>query len=98
MLTVSGSAVLFMVITAAVCGGLGNALVRGARVGFLSSMAAGFVGAFLGAWMALRLRLPEPLLLNLDGRMFPVVWSVVGSAVLAAVLPLMTRRRRILRL
>ena len=98
MLTISGPALMVMVIIAAVCGGVGSALVRGARIGSLSSIALGFFGALLGAWMARQLRLPEPLLLTLDGRLFPVVWSVIGSAVLVAVLHLFTRRRTILRL
>jgi len=31
--------------------------------------------------------------LNIDGQPFPVVWSIIGSAIFSAIVGLLTRRR-----
>jgi hypothetical protein len=37
--------------------------------------------------------LPEPLLVQIGGESIPVLWSVIGSILLVAVLALLNRRR-----
>ena len=48
--------------------------------GCLASVVLGYIGALLGMYLARTLRLPEPLMVQIGHTRFPVVWSVVGSA------------------
>jgi uncharacterized membrane protein YeaQ/YmgE (transglycosylase-associated protein family) len=97
MMTISGPALLVLLVIAAVCGGVGKALAGGARGGLITSMALGFIGALLGTWVARQFRLPELLALDVAGHRFPIVWSIVGAALLVAILHLFTRPRSLLR-
>jgi uncharacterized membrane protein YeaQ/YmgE (transglycosylase-associated protein family) len=68
-------------------------MVGFSRGGILVSIALGFIGALLGVAIARNLNLPEPLPLQLgDGPVFPVIWSIVGSALFVALLSLFSGR------
>ena len=84
---------LLLLLIAGVCGAVGQAISRSTRGGCLVSIALGFIGALLGHWMARRLGLPEPLPVVIGGQTFPVVWSIIGSALFVAVISLITRAR-----
>jgi hypothetical protein len=43
--------------------------------------------------LARQLGLPEIFVLIIDGEPFPVVWAIIGSALFAGVLGLLTRQR-----
>jgi hypothetical protein len=43
-------------------------------------------------FMAGALRLPEILAVNVDGRPFPIVWSIIGGALLVALFNMVARR------
>lgn len=88
-----GLVVLFAI--AAIAGSLGQALVGYSVGGCLISAVVGFIGAFLGLWFARQLGLPEPLPISIQGESFPLLWSIIGSAVLTAVLAFISRRRRV---
>jgi uncharacterized membrane protein YeaQ/YmgE (transglycosylase-associated protein family) len=90
-LTLPGLIVL--IVIAAICGAVGKALAGGAQGGLITSIALGFIGALLGPWVAHQLHLSEPLVLHLDGKPFPIVWSIIGAALFVALLHLMSRRR-----
>jgi uncharacterized membrane protein YeaQ/YmgE (transglycosylase-associated protein family) len=62
-------------------------------LGCLMSIVVGFIGAYLGIWLAGQLGLPEVFSINIEGESFPVVWGVIGSAILSLILGLFTRRR-----
>ena len=85
---------LILAIVAAICGGLGQAIVGFSRGGCLVAMALGFIGAVLGYWLKDALGLPEPLMLRIAGSDFPVVWSIIGSTLFVAVISFLTGRRR----
>ena len=85
---------LILLLVAGVCGALGQAISGFSRGGCLVSIALGFIGAILGMWLAGQLGLPELLILRVAGRSFPVVWSIIGSALFVAVISLITRARR----
>lgn len=85
--------IIFLAI-AAVTGAIGQALVGYSVGGCLASILIGFVGAYLGAWLAGQLGLPEFFTVMVDGEPFPVVWSIVGSAILALFFSLLGGRRR----
>ena len=84
---------LLLLVVAAICGAIGQALAGSSLGGCLVSAVVGFVGAFIGMWLARELRLPEVLTIHVGGEAFPIVWSIVGSAILALIVGLLTRRR-----
>jgi uncharacterized membrane protein YeaQ/YmgE (transglycosylase-associated protein family) len=85
---------LILLIVAAICGSLGQALVGFSRGGCLVAVALGFIGALLGFWLKDLAGLPEPLMLRVGGSNFPVVWSVIGSALFVAVISFLSGRRQ----
>jgi uncharacterized membrane protein YeaQ/YmgE (transglycosylase-associated protein family) len=92
-MTISIPALLLLIVIAAVCGGIGKAIAGSARGGLLVSIALGFIGALIGPWVAQRLELPEPFLVSIEGRSFPILWSIIGAALFVAVVHLASRRR-----
>lgn len=84
---------LILLIVAGVCGSLGQAISGFSRGGCMVAIALGFIGALLGVWMARNLGLPELFDLDIGGVKFPVVWSIIGSALFVAVIGFLTRRR-----
>ena len=85
---------LVLLVIALICGAIGKALAGGARGGMITSIALGFIGALVGPWLARQLNLSEPLMVQIGGQAFPVVWSIVGAALFVALLHLMSGRRR----
>ena len=84
---------LLLLLIAGLCGAVGQAISRSSRGGCLVSIALGFIGALLGMWLARQFGLPEPLPVEIGGRTFPVIWSIIGSALFVAVIGLITRSR-----
>ena len=89
-MTLTGLIVLLII--AAVCGAIGKALVGVGRGGLLTTIALGFIGALMGAWLAARLNLSEPFMVNVGGESFPSLWSIIGSALFIALLHLLSGR------
>ncbi|HZI19706.1 MAG TPA: GlsB/YeaQ/YmgE family stress response membrane protein [Pyrinomonadaceae bacterium] len=85
---------LLLLLVAGLCGALGQAIGGFSRGGCLVSIALGFIGALLGVWLARNMGLPEPLPVEVGGKTFPVVWSIIGSAIFVAVIGLISRARR----
>jgi uncharacterized membrane protein YeaQ/YmgE (transglycosylase-associated protein family) len=83
--------VLVLLAIAGVCGSIGQAIGGLSRGGCLVSIALGFVGALLGAWLQRYLALPEMLPITVGGTIFPTVWSIIGSAIFVAVLGFLSR-------
>lgn len=86
---------IILLIIAAIAGALGQSLAGYSMGGCLISAVVGFIGAFLGMWIARQLGLPEPLPITVDGETFPLLWSIIGSALFAGVLGFLSRRRRL---
>ena len=83
---------LILLVIAGLCGALGQAIAGYSRGGCLVSIALGFVGAFLGTWLARQMHLPEIFTVQVANQAFPIVWSVIGSALFVLVISLITRR------
>ncbi len=86
---------LLLLLVAAVCGAIGQSLAGYSLGGCLVSAVVGFVGAFLGLWLAQQLRLPEVLTIHVGGETFPILWSIIGSAIFALIVGMLTRNRRL---
>jgi uncharacterized membrane protein YeaQ/YmgE (transglycosylase-associated protein family) len=84
---------IILLIVAGVCGSLGQAISGYSRGGCLVSIALGFVGALLGMWIARQMGLPELFAINIGETRFPIIWSIIGSALFVAVISFITRAR-----
>ena len=84
---------LILLVIAGVCGAIGQAISGFSRGGCLVSIALGFVGAVIGMWLAGLAKLPELWNISIGGTKFPIIWSIIGSALFVAVIGLITRRR-----
>lgn len=85
---------VLLFIIAAIAGSIGQALAGYSLGGCLVSAIVGFIGAFLGMWLAGLLGLPEIFSINIDGQPFPIVWSIIGSFVFTLLVGLITRGTR----
>jgi uncharacterized membrane protein YeaQ/YmgE (transglycosylase-associated protein family) len=83
---------LILLLVAGICGALGQAITGFSRGGCLVSIALGFVGAVIGMWLARTLGLPELFAIQIGTTSFPIVWSIIGSALFVAIIALLTRR------
>ena len=84
---------LLLLLVAGVCGAIGQAIGGFSRGGSLVSIALGFIGALLGMWLARQAGMPELLPVRVGTQTFPVVWSIIGSALFVAVIGLISRSR-----
>jgi len=85
--------VIVLLLIAGVCGAIGQAIGGFSRGGCLVSIALGFVGAVLGMWLARQMGLPELFSIRIGTTNFPIIWSIIGSALFVAIISLLTRRR-----
>jgi uncharacterized membrane protein YeaQ/YmgE (transglycosylase-associated protein family) len=96
-MTLTLTGLLILLVIAGVCGAIGRSIGGGARGGFVVSIAVGFIGALFGTMIAAHFHLPELLMVNVDGRGFPILWSIVGAALFVAVVHLISGGSRRLR-
>lgn len=90
--TMSLGSLLVLLLIAGVCGAVGRSVAGYSHSGCLGSIALGFIGALLGSWLAHQFHLPELLTIHIGNENFPVLWSIIGSALFVAVLSIFTRR------
>jgi uncharacterized membrane protein YeaQ/YmgE (transglycosylase-associated protein family) len=89
-MTLLGAIVLIAI--GGVCGSIGSAIVGYSHRGCLSSIVLGFVGAWVGMWLAHKAHLPTFYVLRVQNESFPIVWSIIGAAICAAAMSILTRR------
>ncbi len=82
---------LVLLLIAAICGGIGQSIAGYSLGGCLVSIIVGFIGAYIGMWISGRFGLPEFFTVNIQGKPFPIVWSVIGSAVFTFIIALIRR-------
>jgi len=87
---------LVLLVIAGVCGATGKAIVGWFPGGFLASIGVGFIGALVGTWLARLANLPELFAVRVGGTTFPIVWSILGSALFVGLISLIAGRRRVL--
>jgi uncharacterized membrane protein YeaQ/YmgE (transglycosylase-associated protein family) len=92
-MTLTLTGLLILLVVAGICGAIGKAIGGGTGGGFLVSIAVGFIGALLGTLLAREFRLPELMVVTVEGRPFPIVWSIIGAALFVALIHLISGRR-----
>lgn len=85
---------LILIVIASISGGIGQSLAGYSLGGCFASILVGFIGAWLGKWMMHEFNLPVIFSITLFGKSYPVVWSIIGSAVLAFALGVITKGRQ----
>lgn len=84
---------LFLLFVASLAGGIGAKIAGRKDLGCLTSIVLGFVGAYIGTYIAEKLDLPLYPLLKFGPHPFPVIWAVVGAALFVALLNLFTSKK-----
>ena len=82
---------LVLLLIAAICGSIGQALAGYDLGGCLVSIVVGFIGAYIGLWIAGKFNLPEIFTITIEGQPFPIVWAVIGSAIFTLIVALLRR-------
>jgi uncharacterized membrane protein YeaQ/YmgE (transglycosylase-associated protein family) len=82
---------LVLLVIAAVCGGIGQSLAGYDLGGCVVSIVVGFIGAYLGMWLAGKFGLPEFFAITIEGKTFPIVWAIIGSAIFTLFFALLRR-------
>ncbi|NJD22495.1 MAG: hypothetical protein FIA82_07470 [Melioribacter sp.] len=85
---------LFLLLIASICGAIGQSIAGYSLGGCFVSIIVGFIGAWLGPLIAKELELPMFYIINIQGKDFPVIWSIIGSALFALVVGSITRGRK----
>jgi uncharacterized membrane protein YeaQ/YmgE (transglycosylase-associated protein family) len=82
---------LVLLVIAAICGGIGQSLAGYDLGGCLVSIVVGFIGAYIGMAIAGRFGLPEIFTIKIGGKAFPIIWSIIGSALFTFIVALIRR-------
>ena len=87
------TSLLILLLVAGICGSIGRAIAGYSHGGCLVSIALGFIGAIIGVWLADALHLPHLFFVHIGGESFPIIWSIIGSALFVALISFFTRRK-----
>lgn len=82
---------LILLLIAAICGGIGQSIAGYDVGGCLVSIVVGFIGAYIGLWIADKMGLPDFFTVNIDGKPFPIIWAIIGSAIFTFIVALLRR-------
>ncbi len=85
---------LFLLVIAGICGSIAQSIAGFSRGGCLVSIITGFIGALIGTWLARKFNLPDFFVVNIGGKNFPVIWSIIGAVLFAAVLNLLSSGKK----
>lgn len=77
--------VLLIVAVAFACGTLGQLTSSYTRGGWIVHLGIGLVGSALGVWVARTINVPTVYLLPIGPDGFPIIWALIGSVLLVAV-------------
>lgn len=84
---------ILLLVIAAASGALGQSLAGYSLGGWVVTTLVGFIGALIGYWLSGALSLPLILPVTIDGQTFPIIWAVIGAALLAVLAGEVRRRR-----
>ncbi len=92
-MNLSVESLIMLLIVAGLAGAIGQWLAGYSRGGLITSIALGFIGAFLGTWVAKQFRFPALYTLQVGQTNFPIVWAIIGAALFVAILGWLKKRR-----
>ena len=84
---------LVLLLVGGIIGSIGQAIVGHSRGGCLVSIALGFIGALVGTWLARALNLPDLFVLTIGGTNLPIVWSIIGCAIVVGIVAAVFKKR-----
>ncbi len=82
---------LMLLLVAAICGAVAEAIVGFSPGGLLASIGIGFIGAFIGVWLAHALHLPSFFTVQVAGTPIELFWTVLGAILLLLVVSVFRR-------
>ena len=85
---------LLLLLIAAICGAIGQSLAGYSMGGCIVSIVVGFIGAWIGLWIADEFNMPLFWIINIQGQAFPIVWAIIGSTILSVIAGLIGRGMR----
>lgn len=91
--TISLTQLIIWLVVALICGVIAEALVGYSHGGMVSSTIVGLLGALFGTWIADSLGLPSLLTLRLFDVEVELIWSILGSVIVIAILQTFRMRR-----
>lgn len=71
------------IIIAFICGALG-ARIAGRSSSFFSSVLIGFIGSYIGQYLAQATKITLPLTYTINGQTVHFLWNIIGAMVLVA--------------
>jgi uncharacterized membrane protein YeaQ/YmgE (transglycosylase-associated protein family) len=83
---------ILLLIVACVTGAIGQWLAGYSHEGAITSITLGFIGAFLGTWVAKQFHLAEIYTLQIGRTNFLIFWAIIGAALFVAILGMINRR------
>ncbi len=91
-MTITGF-LLLMLIAFAV-GSVAKEIVGLSRSGCLVTVGIGWLGSLLGTLLSMKLGLPEPFPLQIAGKNFPLLWSLMGAVLFVLVVAVVSGRKK----
>lgn len=85
---------IVLLIIAAVCGSIGQAIAGYSLGGCLISIVVGFIGALIGEWLSVKLALPALFVIHIQGEAFPIIWAIIGSVIFTLIIGLIRKGTR----
>jgi uncharacterized membrane protein YeaQ/YmgE (transglycosylase-associated protein family) len=85
---------LFLLLIAAITGSIGAGIAGRRRLGCLTSIVLGFIGALIGTFIAQKLNLPLFPWIKIGSHPFPIIWAVLGAALFVAFLNLLSSSKK----
>ncbi len=77
---------ILLLIIAAICGAIGQSIAGYNMGGCIISMVVGFIGAWLGLWIAEEFNMPLFWSVTIGGKSFPIIWSIIGATLLSSII------------
>jgi uncharacterized membrane protein YeaQ/YmgE (transglycosylase-associated protein family) len=87
--------IFVLLLIAASAGAIGQLLSGYTFGGCLISIVIGYIGACIGLWIGRQFGLPVFLSITIDNESFPLIWSILGSGFLSAILGIVLRQHRL---
>lgn len=83
-----------LLVIASIIGSIGQSISGYSFNGCFASILVGLIGAYLGRWIMNEFHLPVIFSITVFGRTIPVVWTIIGAAILSFGLGIITKGKQ----